>query len=67
MTAFGLRFGCSSTWWKPYQLYFRMDPDSYLHLLRGACNHWFTTEIFCIHDAVSRDFGPMGRVSSGAQ
>jgi hypothetical protein len=44
-----------------------MDLDSCPYLLRGGRNHWFTIETFSIHDAASPDFGPMGRVSSGAQ
>jgi hypothetical protein len=66
-TSYGVRFGCSSTWWKTYQAYFHMDLDSYPYLLGGGHNYWFTTETFFIYSAASSDFGPMDPVSSGAK
>jgi hypothetical protein len=44
-----------------------MDPDSCQYLPWGGRNRWFTTKTFSIHGAASPDFGPMGRVSIGAQ
>jgi hypothetical protein len=44
-----------------------MNLDSCQYLLRGGRNRWFTTKTFSVHGAASPDFGPMGRVSSGAQ
>jgi hypothetical protein len=63
----GLRLGSSWTSRKAYKVYFHMDPDSYSYLLWGSLNHWYTTKTFSVHGAASPDFGPMGRVSSGAQ
>ena len=53
--------------WKAYQVYFHMDPASYPYILGVGRSHRFTTETFSVHGAVSPDFDPMGRVSSGAQ
>jgi len=66
-TSYGLGLGRSRTSWKAYQVYFHMDPASYPYLIGVGRSHRFTTETFSVHGAVSPDFDPMGRVSSGAQ
>jgi hypothetical protein len=38
-TSSGLYFERSSTWWKPYQVYFHMDPNSYLYLLSTVLHY----------------------------
>jgi hypothetical protein len=45
-TLSGLRFGRSSTFWKAYQIYFLMDPESPQYLFGVNRNPRFTTESF---------------------
>jgi hypothetical protein len=45
-TSYGLRFGRSYTFWKAYQIYFPMDPESPPYLFGVNRNPRFTTESF---------------------
>jgi hypothetical protein len=58
-TSSGLRFGCSSTSSKAYQIYFPKDPELPPYLFGVNRNPQFTT-----HGAASPYFGPTGHVSS---
>jgi hypothetical protein len=62
MTSSGLHFGCSSTSWKAYQIYFPKHLELPQYLFGVNHNHQFTTVIFS-HGAPSAYLGPMGRVS----
>jgi hypothetical protein len=57
MTSSGLRFGCSSTLWKSYQIYFPTDLESPPYMFGVNRNHQFTTESFSAHGAASPYFG----------
>jgi hypothetical protein len=46
MTSSGLHFGCSSTFWKAYQIYFPRESESPPYLFGVNRNRWFTTESF---------------------
>jgi hypothetical protein len=45
-TSSELHFDQSSTFWKAYQIYFPMDPESPPYLFGVNCNPRFTTESF---------------------
>jgi hypothetical protein len=47
-TSSGLHFGRSSTFWKAYQIYFPIDPESPKYLFGVNRNPRFTTESFSV-------------------
>jgi hypothetical protein len=70
-TLYWFWLGSSWTSRKAYKVYFHMDLDSCLYLLRGGHNRWFTTRTFfcprcCVTwfwpDGACIKWGPTGRV-----